>query len=110
MHLRIVIILLSVTFLMPTGARAERVGDATGFEAYTFEREIRLAPGEFYAVTYDDERKEFIEAEPDKNYGCLPDRAFKHILRAPMWLREKFADRLVGLHYSKRCRYIFLRR
>lgn len=70
------------------------------WETYTFEREIRLAPGEFYAVTYDNDRKEFTETEPDRGYAGLSDRAFRQVLRAPIWLREKFIDRLVDLLYD----------
>ncbi len=101
MRLNIFIILLISILLLPTGARAGGGDGRAGFESYTFEREIHLAPGEFYAVTYDDALKEFVETEPDRKYGCLPDRALRQILRAPLWLREDFADRLVDLYYDE---------
>ena len=41
-----------------------------------------------------------LEEEPDRGYAGLPDRALKQILRAPSWLREKLADRLVDLYYD----------
>jgi len=97
----ITICLILLVMPLPRDAQAQNDNRKAQFESYTFEREIRLAPGEFYAVTYDDERKEFIETEPDRQYQCLDDRALKQILRAPMWLREKFADRMVDLLFDE---------
>jgi len=92
--------LLLAAMVAPQNATAELGEVPNGYETYTFEREIRLAPGEFYAVTYDDARKEFVETEPDRGYRGLPDRAFAQILRSPVWLREKFIDRIVDLYYD----------
>ena len=84
-------------FTLPGDAGAEgETGE--GYESYAFEREIRLAPGESYAVSYDPARREFVEVEPDRGYAGLPERALKQVLRAPLWLREKLADRLVDLY------------
>ena len=94
---RIFLFLLIVALLAPQDTPADQGELFSSHETYTFEREIRLAPGEFYAVTYDDERKEFVETEPERGYQGLPDRAFSQILRSPLWLREKLADRLVDL-------------
>ena len=53
--------LLLVFMPIPRDAQAQKDNLKTQFEQYKFEREIRLAPGEFYAVTYDDDRREFVE-------------------------------------------------
>lgn len=98
--LRLVFCLTIVSILFVEDATALKKTSTDAMETYTFERDIRLAPGEFYAVSYDDNLKEFVEFEPDRKYGCLPDRAFKQILRAPTWVREKFADKLVDLYYD----------
>ncbi len=84
-----------LTALIAPQSAVAQLGDP--YETYTFEREIRLGPGEFYAVTYDNERKEFVETEPDRGYRGLPDRALAQVLRSPVWLREAFIDRLVDL-------------
>ena len=89
-----------IVALTPQSVQAGKDNILASRETYTFEREISLAPDEFYAVTYDNELKSFVEYEPDKRYQCLPDRALKQILRAPIWLREKFADRLVDIYYD----------
>lgn len=99
-HASIFFFLLIVVLLIPQDIPAEQGETLIAHESYAFEREICLAPGEFYAVTYDNERKEFIEFEPDKGYQGLPDRAFRQVLRSPLWLREKFIDRLVDLYYD----------
>jgi len=92
---------LVILFFFWPGYAASQVGKKEkSQEQYTFKREIRLAPGEFYAVTYDKQRKEFTETEPDRGYGVLPKPALREILRAPAWLREKFADKLVDLYYD----------
>ncbi|MHC4780450.1 MAG: FG-GAP repeat domain-containing protein, partial [Planctomycetota bacterium] len=69
----------------------------SGGETYRHSRKIRLAPGEWYALEYDPVRREFRELEPDRRYGRLPEEALDQILRAPTWLREGLADRLVDL-------------
>ncbi len=100
MHPRTVIpLLISFLILLSPGVWA---GGQNGpaMETYRFERDIHLAPGEFCAMQYDIERNEFIATEPEGNYGCLPDRALKQIIRAPKWVRAKFADRLVDLYYD----------
>jgi len=71
-----------------------------GVEKYSFTREIRLAPGEFYAVRYDAKRREFVSEEPGRAYEGLNQKTQMQILRAPIWLREKLADRLVDLYYD----------
>ena len=92
--------LLIFALLAPLNTPAELGENQNPIETYTFEREIRLAPGEFYAVTYDEYRREFVGTEPDRGYAGLPDRAFGQVLRSPVWLREKFIDRLVDLFYD----------
>lgn len=90
----ITILFLIVSLITANPSDAQK----NALEKYTFEREINLAPGEFYAVSYDNNLKGFVEFEPDRKYGCLPDRAIRQILRVPLWLRENFADRLVDLY------------
>ncbi|MCK4719664.1 VCBS repeat-containing protein, partial [bacterium] len=98
--LRILLCLTTVILLVPNNSTAETGPDPDPYETYTFEREIRLAPGEFYAVIYNNDRKEFTETEPDRGYEGLPDSALRQVLRSPLWLREKFIDRLVDLYYN----------
>jgi hypothetical protein len=98
--LRILLCLTTVILLVPQNLPAETGPDPDPYETYTFEREIRLAPGEFYAVIYNNDRKEFTETEPDRGYEGLPDSALRQVLRSPLWLREKFIDRLVDLYYN----------
>ncbi|MHC5077766.1 MAG: FG-GAP-like repeat-containing protein [Planctomycetota bacterium] len=71
-----------------------------GDEPYRFRREIRLGPGETYAVGYDRKRKAFWEEEPGRGYAALGSAAREQILRAPGWLREDLADRLVDLVFD----------
>ncbi len=69
-------------------------------ETCGFKREIRLAPGEYYAVRYDPQRREFVEEEPDRPYSRLGKEAILQVLRAPGWLREDLADRLADLAFD----------
>ncbi len=71
-----------------------------GSEKYALTREIRLAPGEYFAIAYDEDRREFVTEEPGRAYNGLNRKAQMQILRAPLWLREMLADRLIDLYYD----------
>jgi len=86
--------------LILNGNIYSQVNDNNNIERYSFSRDIRLAPGEYYAVKYDKKRHEFVEEEPDRGYGGLSNEAQLQILKAPKWLRENLADRLVELCYD----------
>lgn len=92
--------ILIIIFVIITSFGHSQIKISSQMEQYSFTREIRLAPGEYYAVWYDCKRKEFVEEEPDRCYRGLGKEAQLQILRAPMWLREELADRLVDLYYD----------
>lgn len=99
-NLRVVSLCILMTALLSTGNASAQNSIPPENEAYTFESEIRLAPGEIYAVAYDQTRREFVETRPDRGYEALPPRAIQQVLRTPLWLREGFIDRMVDLHYD----------